>query len=286
MTFLFSVLKVTSQEHLKWKVTMLQPGLVHYNFEGYINSQKANQIINILEVDVSASSPFEILIVNPVKTDSLSSVANSYNAIAGINGTYETNASFVKCDGELFGTVDLEPGHLRYWKHEGALFVDSQKNNFLITFGSRNSYLKSGFPNVLSGAPMLIDNYVPVGTTFIGDVSKIDINKLEYEDYRRHQGVRHPRTAIAITSDNKLLLITVDGRRSGISEGMSAKELTLMIKDNFDPLSALNIDGGGSTTMWTKYHGLNGVVNYPTDNKVFDHYGQRKVRSFILVKEK
>ncbi|MBQ5875256.1 MAG: phosphodiester glycosidase family protein, partial [Alistipes sp.] len=134
---------------------------------------------------------------------------------------------------------------------------------------------------------MLIDNYKQVGATFVGDLSNTDISKLPSEDYRRHQSVRHPRTAVALTRSNRLLLITVDGR-SVNSAGMSAKELTEFLVTWFNPRYALNMDGGGSTTMYIKGSGesLTDVVNYPTDNKRYDHYGQRRVSSHIIVKRK
>ncbi|WP_290396355.1 phosphodiester glycosidase family protein [uncultured Bacteroides sp.] len=68
---------------------------------------------------------------------------------------------------------------------------------------------------------------------------------MDYEDKNRHRGVRHPRTAITLTEDWDLLLITVDGCRSGQSEGMNAKELTGFIVKYFSPQYALNMDGGG-----------------------------------------
>lgn len=58
----------------------------------------------------------------------------------------------------------------------------------------------------------------------------------------------HPRTAIGYTADRKLVLVTVDGRQAGVSEGMSLEELAeLMIE--LGCIQALNLDGGGSTTM-------------------------------------
>ena len=35
---------------------------------------------------------------------------------------------------------------------------------------------------------MLIDNNDPVGLNFTGNVEGMDLNKLDYEDFRRHQG--------------------------------------------------------------------------------------------------
>jgi len=46
---------------------------------------------------------------------------------------------------------------------------------------------------------------------------------------------------------------------------------------------ALNFDGGGSTTMVIKGKTPNGVVNYPSDNRKFDHEGERKVANGLVV---
>ena len=48
---------------------------------------------------------------------------------------------------------------------------------------------------------------------------------------------------------------------------------------------AINLDGGGSTTLWINNYMGNGVVNYPTDNKKWDHEGQRKVANVVLLKK-
>ena len=157
--------------------------------------------------------------------------------------------------------------------------------NIDIRFASDSTFLSHPAANILSGAPMLIDNNDPVGLNFTGNVEGMDLNKLDYEDFRRHQGVRHPRTAVALTEHKKLLLITVDGR-STQAAGMSANELTRFLLTYFCPQSALNLDGGGSTTMWiaSSEQRVGGVVNHPTDNKKFDHAGQRRVTSFIVIK--
>ena len=76
---------------------------------------------------------------------------------------------------------------------------------------------------------------------------------------------RAARTAVGITRDNKLLLVTVDGlprdkslRDDRSSIGVTLEELAeLMI--NLGAVEAMNLDGGGSTTMW-----IDGkVVNKP-----------------------
>lgn len=266
-----------------WTVRKLDGDkLVWYCFHG--EKFGATHTVNVLSLDLK-SKDYELDFVVLDKGDSLSSVALNHNAVAGINAAYEWDASFIKADGKVFSEITIPKDHLRYWKHEGAVSYDGRKVE--IGFGNKSSYLKSKKPNLFSASPMLIDNYKPVGVTFVGDISNLKLTELAYEDPRRHQGVRHPRTAVAITRSNRLLLITVDGR-SVNSAGMSAKELTEFLCEYFNPRYALNMDGGGSTTMYIKDSGksLTDVVNYPTDNKRYDHYGQRLVSTHILIKEK
>jgi len=59
---------------------------------------------------------------------------------------------------------------------------------------------------------------------------------------------RHPRTAVGAKKDGTLLLVTVDGRRPEESVGMSIPELTDLMLE-LGCTSAVNLDGGGSTTM-------------------------------------
>ena len=90
---------------------------------------------------------------------------------------------------------------------------------------------------------------------------------------------RHPRTCACIKKNGKQLLITVDGRNEQAA-GMSLFELTALLQ-SLQCRQAINLDGGGSTTMWIQGKG---VVNHPSDNKQFDHAGERKVANVVLVR--
>ena len=73
--------------------------------------------------------------------------------------------------------------------------------------------------------------------------------------------VRHPRTALGLSRDQKTLyLVVVDGRSSA-SVGMTCAELAALLK-GLGTWTAVNLDGGGSSTMYVE--GL-GVVNKPSD---------------------
>ena len=266
-----------------WKIDSIAKGLIWYKYTGKYKS--ANQAINVLEVDVQRPEyKLEIKFVAP--SDSLSHVATTAGAMVGINGTYELDASFIRANGVIRSQVSRDvqkTTHLRHWKHEGAFFYDNQTKAVDIQYGTNDDYFRSSCPNVISAAPVLISDYSPVGETFIGDVTGINLNSLEYEDYRRHQGVRHPRTAIACMEDGKILLITVDGRTAA-AEGINAKDLTQFLTYYFNPKHVLNLDGGGSTCMYIKGKGgykNNDIVNCPIDSDV--PYKQRIVSSFILI---
>jgi hypothetical protein len=57
-----------------------------------------------------------------------------------------------------------------------------------------------------------------------------------------------PRTAAGIDSCGRLLLVTIDGRQAGYSDGVTlAQEASLMA--SLGAVSAMNLDGGGSTAM-------------------------------------
>jgi exopolysaccharide biosynthesis protein len=84
---------------------------------------------------------------------------------------------------------------------------------------------------------------------------------------------RHPRTLIGLDEDNAIWLVTVDGRQPALSLGMSFAELQALSR-RLGLKSALNLDGGGSTTMVVHGH----IVNHPSDDT-----GPRKVSDAILV---
>jgi len=78
---------------------------------------------------------------------------------------------------------------------------------------------------------------------------------------------RHPRTAVGI-KDNKLYLFTVDGRQPGYSDGMTLYEMAELLI-SYGIKDAINLDGGGSSTMVAKRQGeaSAALVNHPSDGR-------------------
>ena len=83
---------------------------------------------------------------------------------------------------------------------------------------------------------------------------------------------RNPRTGVGINSAGKILLVTVDGRQPGRSVGMTPLEFARLFQ-SLGATSALNLDGGGSTTMWVEGK----IVNRPSGTT------ERPVGSSLLV---
>ncbi|GEM_PF-2705001 len=71
---------------------------------------------------------------------------------------------------------------------------------------------------------------------------------------------RAPRSALGILKDGSVLIVSVDGRMPGISHGMTLVELATHLQSE-GALDALNLDGGGSTTLYVRDR----VVNHPSD---------------------
>jgi len=84
---------------------------------------------------------------------------------------------------------------------------------------------------------------------------------------------RHPRSALGFNSDTtKVYLFTVDGRQES-SVGMSLTEMAEVMK-YFGAAFAINLDGGGSTTL---------VANDKVLSSPSDPTGQRRVSNAVIL---
>lgn len=89
---------------------------------------------------------------------------------------------------------------------------------------------------------------------------------------------RASRTCVGLTADGKVVLMVLDGRQEPFSAGGSAEEIAqIMLEAGCE--TAINLDGGGSTTYAAKQEGENeiSVVNRPSDGY------ERSVSSSLMV---
>jgi hypothetical protein len=66
---------------------------------------------------------------------------------------------------------------------------------------------------------------------------------------------RHPRAALGLSA-GEIIAVACDGRRSGVDAGLTMAELTAVLAD-LGATDAINLDGGGSTTLVHRGHLLN-----------------------------
>jgi len=100
---------------------------------------------------------------------------------------------------------------------------------------------------------------------------------IEYEAEKIRENfstTRHPRTALGISKDRKtVFLVVVDGRQPSLSIGNSLPELAAYLK-KLGAWDAMNLDGGGSSTMWVRGE----ITSRPSDAT-----GPRTVTNSLLV---
>ena len=92
---------------------------------------------------------------------------------------------------------------------------------------------------------------------------KIDITAREEQFQIDITEGRAPRSALGLTDNNHLLMVTVDGRQPELSIGMSLEELAEFMKD-YSVVEAMNLDGGNSAQMVIRSF----TVNNPSQTRL------------------
>ena len=196
-----------------------------------------------------------------------SELCRQVNAIAGINASFFDMKNGGAVDFvRVHGTV-LHETAKRTSRNNAALAIDASAVRILARDTTNAGWENTvDSKNVLVAGPLVMKDGLPA--------------PLQENAFNQN---RHPRTFVATKSDGVVLLVVVDGRNTRAT-GMSIAELYVLSKA-LDCRDAMNLDGGGSSAMYVRGEPENGVVNYPSDNKLFDHRGERRVANIIYVKE-
>lgn len=90
-----------------------------------------------------------------------------------------------------------------------------------------------------------------------------------------------PRVGIGTRADGSIVMMEIDGRSPGFSEGVSTEDLAHIMKDA-GVVNALNLDGGGSATFVARLPGdsQRKILNLPSDG------GERKTSNGLLLVNK
>lgn len=251
----------------KWTVSKIKPKVKLYNYQ--FNKKDlfgANENISYVEVKNGWCKKF-FLAAEPKLLRATSDFATANNAIAAVNGNFFDvknggSVDLVKVDSKVINETQVPKSGVLARHQMAGVMMKRGKLSIKKWDGSLNWAEKLPEKNVLLNGPLLFLN-----------------NEFEKLDSGSFNTARHPRTCIGIRPGGRVIMLVVDGRNEN-SAGMSLFELTKIMKW-LGCTGAINFDGGGSSTLWVKGRG---VVNYPSDNKKWDHDGQRKVANILYVK--
>ena len=261
----------------QWQANELGRGLV-WKRHLFANKQlyNANQSINYVETRlrnrqvriafVSADTPGEA----KRKLLPTSQLSREAGAFVGLNGTFfdtkqAGSVDMMKIKGYVLDTTRVKPTDRRAEHQQAAITIRGRKIRIVKGEEQGNWDRALRADNVMVTGPLLL--------------WKGQINPLKKSAFNDN---RHPRTCLCITHDKRLIMLTADGRNPQ-AQGLSLGELTHLMQ-TLGCRDAINLDGGGSTTLWLHNQPDGGVVNYPCDNKQFDHLGERPVSNAVVIK--
>ena len=255
--------------HAGWTAKKIARG-VTWKHCWFDNLYGSHQNIDILEIKPRRKLRFGIGYEKKELVET-SDFGTRAHALAAINGNFFDvknggSVDFVKASNQIVSEEQLEKGQ-RARHQRAAIALRGRKLSIEAWDGSPDWEKRLPYQSIMGTGPLLV----------------ID-GKEEALDTAAFNRLRHPRSAVAITKRGRVLLITVDGRNERAA-GMSLFELSRFLRW-MQADDAINLDGGGSTTLWISGEPADGVVNYPCDKKTWDHTGERKVANALLVVKK
>jgi len=251
---------------IKWERKKITSGLIWKSSHTLIQDS-IPQNINILIINLHKRKL--LVSYDPSGNIVVSKQAAAARALAAVNAGFFNikdggSVTYIRTGGKILD-ADTAKKWSRNSNMTGSILIN-KSGQITIDSSHMNSWYDSHpeYPDVLLTGPILL-------TT--GEKQKLPQTSLV--------SARHPRTALGKVGNNKMVLLTLDGRTDQ-AKGMTLAELTdfmisLKCKD------AINLDGGGSTTMWISGEPFDGVVNMPCDNKKFDHAGERPVSDILII---
>ena len=222
----------------------------------------SDQAIYVIDIDTTAGD-FEFGVAAADTTLITSAFAAAEGVLAAINGTFFNmqegyNVHFVRVNGSDISATDEKEFGVRA---TGIFAAAGEKADISGWGPEREDAGAVKAEDAIVSGPLLMDD----GKEIILDSTAFNKN-------------RHPRSLVGITGNGHVLFIAVDGRQPGYADGMSLFELRALAR-SLGCTEILNLDGGGSTALYVKGEGTNGIVNRPS-GKV-----ERPVPSIVFVNQ-
>ena len=195
--------------------------------------------------------------------ETVSYMANRYNAIAAINGGGYKDVSSSGLSGGTGGEplgILISNGEVLspknkddYYKEESSVFSINSNGELYVGQATVNDLINMDSQHAISFSPTLVVN----GNPYISETTLYGIN---------------PRTAIGQKEDGSIILLVIDGRQ-GFKFGATLEEVQEVML-SLGAFNAMCLDGGGSTAMY--YDGE--IINNPSNLA-----GERCVPDIIYV---
>lgn len=193
-----------------------------------------------------------------------SALAEELDALLAVNGSYFnmkelTNMTFCAIDGNIVSETDDS----EKFRCNGAVMTDGHK--VVIDFCDSLQLIDAAgkYASVLSSGPIVLKDGIRPYYENPDKVIFLD---------------RHPRTVMGLDGKGNVYMAVIDGRSPGQADGTSIAE-TGLIARWLGMETAINLDGGGSSEIWSS---TTGTINHPSDNKKWDHKGSRTVPNIII----
>lgn len=226
---------------------------VQLRFRWFERLYAGPQSLTVVEVAPQAKARYDV--VAPGVRTKTSAMGAQNGALAAINGGFFAIES-----------TGLSTGLLRL---DGALVVPAKPGQASLGIGSDHRLRVATRPE---GDWPEVEDALGAGPMLLRDGAVVDHGA-------RQRRIRHPRSAIGVGKDGSVVWLTADGRTDKAA-GLAHEE-TAAILQALGCVDAVNLDGGGSTTLWVAGRG---VVNHPCDNKKYDHAGERAVANAVLLR--
>ncbi|MGC8744608.1 MAG: phosphodiester glycosidase family protein [Verrucomicrobiia bacterium] len=177
-------------------------------------------------------------------------LANATNLVAAVNANAFEDFTLKKGQKPVWSRS--LPVDIKGWAFNEIRKASYSENGYASLWVDKNNQIKIGFLNEQESldCKMAVSGFSPL---ILNGKVLSNSNK-----------AIHPRTAVGLNRQrNKLILLVVDGRQKGFSEGMSLDELAQYMA-NLNCYEALNLDGGGSSIMIVRENsGRQIVLNSP-----------------------
>lgn len=191
---------------------------------------------------------------------------HSFGSAIGINRKREADIAWLYTDSSLkYPYARQAP--VKVVRDSFPGFSKPAAEKAILQSFDNNTRVRMSFPawkmrTAVGGGPVLLQN---------GEIRVTNNEELKFSGKAIDD--KHPRTAMGYTKDNKLIILVVEGRHSGVAEGASLTQLAQLFKD-LGCRESLNLDGGGSSCM---------LVNGKETIKVSDATGQRPVPAVFII---